>query len=192
MKTKKIGAREIAFTAVLLALCIASQLFKNLSIFITGPIINACIALAVLFVNLPCGIILSVITPLTAYLIAPSPVMTVVPWILAFIMGGNIVLAVAVWLLLKPGFTQEKKPWFKPLLWVFALVSALAKGLFMGATISWWLLPNFIPAESPLMNKLPVFQTTFSLYQFLTALIGMIYVFILFPVLKKVLARDGQ
>ncbi|MCR5278416.1 MAG: ECF transporter S component [Lachnospiraceae bacterium] len=186
MESKKFGTKQIAITALLLAICIASQFFKNLSIFITGPIINACIALAVLFVNLPCGIILSVITPITAYIIAASPIMTVVPGIIGFIMGGNIVLAVAVALLVKPGFTTEKRPYCKPMLWLFALISALAKGLFMGATISLWLLPTFIPAESPLMNKLPVFQTTFSLYQFLTALIGMVYVFILYPVLKKV------
>ena len=47
--TKKIfGTREIATTAILLAICIVSQIFKNLSIFITGPIINTCIVLAVL------------------------------------------------------------------------------------------------------------------------------------------------
>ncbi len=192
MESRKIGAKEIAITALLLAICIGSQFFKNLSIFITGPIINACIALAVLLVNLPCGIILSVITPITAYLIAASPVMTAVPGIIGLIMGGNIVLAVAVQLLLKGIFTAEKKPLLKPLLYVFAVCSALAKGLFMGATISYWLLPTFLPAKGPLREKIAVFQTMFSINQFLTALIGMAYVFILFPVLKKVLARDGQ
>ena len=61
-KESKFGTRQIATTAVLLAICIVSQVFKNLSIFITGPIVNTCIVLAVLMVNLPCGIILSIIT----------------------------------------------------------------------------------------------------------------------------------
>ncbi len=189
METQKITAKQIAITALLLAICIASQFFKNLSIFITGPIINACLALTVLFVNLPCAIILAVITPVTAYIIAASPIMMVVPGIIGFIMGGNIIFAVAVQFLLKEGFVKEKRPWCKPLLWLFGLLAALAKGLFMGATISFWLLPTFIPAESPLMNKLPVFQTTFSLYQFITALIGIVYVFILYPVLRKVIVK---
>ena len=52
-------------TGVLLAICIVSQFFKNLSIFITGPVVNTCIILAVLMINLACGIILSIITPVT-------------------------------------------------------------------------------------------------------------------------------
>ena len=113
--------------------------------------------------------------------------MTVVPGIIGFIMGGNIVLAVGVQLLLARPFATEKRPFLKPLLWLFAVVIALAKGGFMGATISLWLLPTFIPAESPLMAKLPVFQTTFSLYQVITAFTGMVLVFILYPILRKVL-----
>ena len=100
-KENKFGTRQIATTAVLLAICIVSQVFKNLSIFITGPIVNTCIVLAVLMVNLPCGIILSIITPITAYMIAMSPVMMAVPAIIIFIMLGNIVLAVAVEFLFK-------------------------------------------------------------------------------------------
>lgn len=188
MKSQRFGAKQIALTALLLAVCIASQFFKNLSIFITGPIINACIALTVLFVNLPCGIILSVITPITAYLIAASPVMTMVPGIIGFIMGGNIVLAVGVHVLLAKGMLTENRPFLKPLLWLYAVIIAAAKGLFMGATISFWMLPTFIPEESPLRAKLPVFQTTFSLYQAITAAIGMVLVFILVPVLKKVVS----
>ena len=96
VSNNKIGVKEIAITGLLLAICIVSQFFKNLSIFITGPIINACIVLAVLAANLVCGIILSFITPVTAYFIAASPVMTAVPLIVPFIMLGNAVLAVAV------------------------------------------------------------------------------------------------
>ena len=178
-KTKLISTRQLTTTGILLAICIVSQYFKNLSIFITGPIINACIVMAVLTVNLPCAIILSIITPITAYILAASPVMMAVPAILVFIMLGNIVLAVTVFFLLKKDLTLPKKAAFNPLNMVKAVLCALAKGVFMGLTISLWLLPTFIPAESPLRGKLQVFQTTFSLYQFLTACIGFIYVFLI-------------
>jgi hypothetical protein len=55
----------------------------------------------------------------------------------------------------------------------------------MGLTISLWLLPTFIPAESPLRAKLPVFQKTFSLVQILTASIGFLYVFVVMAAWRK-------
>ncbi|MFR7962063.1 MAG: hypothetical protein ACLU6P_17555 [Roseburia intestinalis] len=39
----KITTKQITTTAVLLAICIVSQFFKNTSVYITGPIINACL-----------------------------------------------------------------------------------------------------------------------------------------------------
>ena len=163
---KRFGAKQIAITAMLLAVCLVSQLFKNLSVFITGPIINACIVLTVLLVNLPCAILLSVITPVTAFIITASPIMKAVPAIIPFMEKET-----------------KKIPGVK--CWIMGLISSLLKGLFMGITISLWLLPTFIPEQSPLRGKMSVFQTTFSLYQFLTACIGFIYVFVMWQILKK-------
>lgn len=189
-KDKKFGAKQIAITAMLLAVCLISQIFKNLSVFITGPIINACIVLAVLIVNLPCALILSVITPVTAFIITASPVMKAVPGIIPLIMLGNASLAVAVHFLMKKDMLAENKaiPGIKN--WIMGLISSLIKGIFMGITISLWLLPTFIPEQSPMRAKLGVFQTTFSLYQFLTACIGFVYVFLIWNVLKKALSRE--
>ena len=177
--------RDIALTAILLALCILSQIFKNLSIFITGPIINACIVLAVFEANLPCAIILSIITPITAYFIAASPLMMAIPVILPLIMLGNIVLAVVSFLLFKKNVnvvnTQNKIVSFS---WK-AIVAALAKGIVMGLTISLWVIPTFLPAEGPLRENMSVFQMTFSVFQFITALIGFVYVFVVLAVLRK-------
>ena len=50
----------------------------------------------------------------------------------------------------------------------------------MGLTIALWLLPTFIPAESPLRDKLPVFQATFSVTQFITAIIAFVVLNIIF------------
>ncbi len=182
--SKTFGTKQITTTAILLAICIVSQYFKNLSIFITGPVINTCIVMAVLMVNLPCALILCVITPLTAYIIAASPVMMAVPAVIVFIMLGNAVLAVTVFFLLKKDMTKPGRAFINPMNMGKAVICALAKGAFMGLTISLWLLPAFIPAESPLRGKMPAFQTSFSLYQFLTACIGFVYVFLIMLALK--------
>ena len=57
----KLKTRQITVTAILLAICIVSQFFKNLNVYITGPIINAALILTTVYAGLACGIILSVI-----------------------------------------------------------------------------------------------------------------------------------
>ncbi|SFC93154.1 ECF transporter S component [Butyrivibrio sp. YAB3001] len=187
---KYFGTREITITAALLAICIVSQFFKNLSIFITGPIINACLIVAVLAVNLVSAIILSVITPVTAYLIAASPVMMAVPGIIPLIMAGNIVLVVTTHFLLKKSITKDSTVKGYVMNYFKAFICALAKGLFMGVTISLWLLPTFIPAESLLRNKMGTFQITFSVFQFITAVIGFVYALIIWMTIGKFLKNN--
>ena len=84
----KITTKQITTTAVLLAICIVSQFFKNTSVYITGPVINACLILAVLSVGIPCGIILSVITPVTSFFITGSPIIGAIPAIMPCIPSG--------------------------------------------------------------------------------------------------------
>ncbi|MBQ8946519.1 MAG: ECF transporter S component [Lachnospiraceae bacterium] len=181
--------KQIAVSAILLAICIASQFLKNLSVYITGPIINLCLILAVMMAGLTWGIVLSVITPVTAFLIAASPVMQAVPGIIPLIMCGNIVLVVMVALFFQPAITH-RRPLFSPRSIVAAILCALAKGLFMGLTIALWLLPTFIPAESPLRGKMGVFRMTFSVTQFVTAIIGFVYFFIIWTPLKKAVVKE--
>lgn len=185
-KTPKIGTKQIAMTAALLAICILSQVFKNLSIFITGPIVNACLILAVLMVNLPCAIILGIITPITAYIITGGGVMAAVPIIVPFIMMGNIMIVVMTFFLIKKEMREPKDMTVRIHKYIVAIVSSLAKGVFMGITISLWLLPTFLPAESPLRGKMSLLQTTFSLYQFITACIGFAYAFLVWTAMKHV------
>ena len=75
----KMKTRQITVSAIMLAICIASQFFKNLSVYITGPVINAALILTVLYAGLACGIILSIITPVTAFFITGIPVMAAIP-----------------------------------------------------------------------------------------------------------------
>ena len=53
----KIRTKQITVTAIMLAICILSQFFKNLSVYITGPIINAALILTILYAGTVCGII---------------------------------------------------------------------------------------------------------------------------------------
>lgn len=189
-ESSKFGTKQITITAVLLAICIVSQVFKNIHVLITGPIVNLCIVLAVLMVNLPCGIVLSIITPVTAYIIAASPVMTAVPAVIVFIMLGNIVLAVSVQVFFKKPFAKARSGEIKVSYVVRAVFCALAKSVFMGVTISMWLLPTFIPEGSPLRGKMKTFQMMFSVTQFATACIGFVYVFVVYFVLKQAFKRE--
>ena len=52
----KLTTKQIAMTAVMLAVCIVSQFFKNTSVFITGPIINAALVIVTVYCGLACGI----------------------------------------------------------------------------------------------------------------------------------------
>ncbi|MBR4528943.1 MAG: ECF transporter S component [Lachnospiraceae bacterium] len=188
-KTAQPITKQIAVTAILLAICILSQFLKNLSVYVTGPIVNLCLIMAAMSVGLVWGIILALITPVTAFLIAASPVMTAVPGIIPLIMLGNAVLVVCVYFLFRPAVTGGK-PLISIRSLLMALISCAAKGAFMGLTIALWLLPTFIPEASPLRGKMPVFQTTFSLTQFITAVIGFVYFFIIWTPLGKSLASD--
>ena len=95
----KIRTKQITVTAIMLAICILSQFFKNLSVYITGPIINAALILTVLYAGTVCGIILSIITPVTSFFITGSPIMAAIPAMFPCIMIGNIILVLCVGLL---------------------------------------------------------------------------------------------
>ena len=129
----KITTKQIALTGILLAICIVSQFFKNLSVFITGPIINACIIIAVLTAGLWCGIILSIITPVTAFIITGSPVMAAVPMMIPMVMLGNAILAIFVWLFYQKVLKNIDK---NIRLCIGMVVGSVVKAAVMGLTIS--------------------------------------------------------
>ncbi len=166
----KLSARQIAVTAALLAICIVSQFFKNTSVFLTGPVINACIILAGLYAGLSCGLILSVITPVTAFFISGSPVISAIPAIMPAIMIGNALLVVCTCLLNRRIHTKAGAA-------LSMLAGSVAKSLFMGIAISLILIPMLLPEK--MQPKMSVFQTTFSIVQLITAVIGSFYALII-------------
>ena len=52
-----ISTKQIAIGGVLLAIMIGSQFFKNLSVYITGPIVNVVLVIVTLTLGLVMGII---------------------------------------------------------------------------------------------------------------------------------------
>ena len=179
MKSK---VKYITAAAVLLAICIVSQLFKNLSVFITGPIINACLIIAVLTCGYFWGIVLSVLTPVTAFLITGAPVMKAVPALMPLIMAGNAVLVTVVWL-----FVRKKEKYLNVILG--GVIGSLLKAGFMTLTISYGVL-TIVPLPEKLQAMLTVLQTTYSVTQLITALIGTAYACIIWLALRRVYERD--
>lgn len=176
----KVTTKQITTTAALLAICIVSQFFKNTSVYITGPVINACLILAVLGGGMACGMILAVITPVTSFFISGSPIMAAIPAIIPCVMIGNILLVLGTGLL-------HKRIKGNGGLIAGMAVGSVVKALFMGVVISMILIPNLIPAA--MEAKMSVFQATFSVTQLVTALIGSVYAFIIRIPLKKVLGE---
>lgn len=173
--SKKITTKQIATAGVLLALMIVAQLFKNLSVYITGPIVNAILIIATLSLGPVIGIILSIISPLTAFLITASPIMKMVPLIIPAIMCGNIILCMFVHF-----FTRHiKKPLGLP---AGLITGSVFKAMFMGGVISNCLLVYMtsLPAE-----KLKAAQFTFSITQLITAAIGSALAFIIWIPLSE-------
>ena len=151
-------------TAVLLALCIASQFLKNLSVYLTGSIINAILVIATLSCGFWSGIAISLVTPVTSWLITGSPLVSALPVMMPLISMSNAVLVVFTALARK-----KEKFWVLPL---SLGVGSLAKGGFLWLTVVQWVLPILGPGSGLPEKALLAAKTTFSLTQVITALIG--------------------
>lgn len=187
----KITTKQLVQTALLLAICIASQYFKNLSVYITGPIVNLTIIIAVLAVGLWSGILLSIIAPITAFFFTGSPIMAAIPLMFPAVMAGNAVLAVTVW------YFQNKLS-FKGKLPVGLITGSVLKAIFMGVVIVLIILPIFgnnIAAKLPNPDALPkvlaTAKVTFSITQLTTALIGSALAYVIWLPLKKYLKTEN-
>lgn len=186
----KLTTKQIAIGGVLLAIMIVSQFFKNLSVYVTGPIVNLVLIIATLSCGLLLGLILSVIAPVTAFLITGgSPILVGIPLIIPAIMIGNMLLCIGVW------FFYSKFT-FKGRLATGLVVGSICKAAFMGAVIVKCLLPLFssnikVPAEK-LPAVIKVASTTFSVTQLVTALIGSALAYVIWLIAGKQLSNDAQ
>lgn len=186
----KITTKQLVQTALLLAICIASQYFKNLSVYITGPIVNLTIIIAVLAVGLWGGLLLSIVAPITAFFFTGSPIMAAIPLMFPAIMAGNAVLAITVWYF-------QNKTLFKGNLPVGLIVGSILKAVFMGIVIVLIILPLFgsniatqLPNPDALPKVLATAKVTFSITQLTTALIGSALAYVIWLPLKKYLKTE--
>lgn len=187
----KLSTRQLAAAALMLALAIASQFFKNLSVYITGPIINLILIITTLYCGILCGILLSIITPVTSFLITGSPLMAMVPGIIPCVMAGNILLVVCTGLIYKNSEAYSRKlkgSYFSIEILRLApgvVAGAALKAIFMGISIVMIVIPVFgkdVPAK-----LVTVAKTQFSITQLITALIGGVLACLIWPTLKKAL-----
>jgi len=186
----KITIKQITQTALLLALCIISQYFKNLSVYITGPIINAILIIATLSIGLFAGITISIIAPITAFFFTGSPIMAAIPLMFPVIMLGNVILVAIT-------YYFEKKQTFKYHLPTGLIIGSVAKSIFMGIVIVLILLPLFssniasrLPKPEALPAVLATAKTTFSITQLITALIGSLLAWLIWLRLGKALNKS--
>ena len=191
----KLSTRQLAQTALLLAICIASQFFKNLSVYITGPVVNTTIIIAVLAVGLWSGLFISVIAPVTAFFISGSPIMAAIPLMFPAVMGGNMILAVCTWYATR---YFQKKMKFIGSLPAGLIAGSVLKAAFMGIVIVLILLPAFggniaarLPKPEALPGVLATAKVTFSVTQLITSLTGSLLAYVIWMPLKRYLRAES-
>lgn len=185
----KLSTRQLVQTALLLAICIASQFFKNLSVYLTGPIVNTTIIISVLAIGLWSGLLISLVAPFTAFFITGSPIMAAIPLMFPAVILGNAVLAVSVWYF-------QNKVHFKWKLPAGLVAGSVLKAAFMGITIVLIILPTFgsniasrLPKPEALPAVLAAAKVTFSVTQLITALTGSLLAYLIWLPLQKYLKK---
>lgn len=130
--------RVLCRSALLLALCIASQFLKNTSPYITGSIVNAILIIATVSCGPISGVAISAIAPLTSWLITGSPVMSAFPMIVPSIIVGNQILVLLVWFFSKYFKDKQlkKMSFSDPHFRMVALIVFVACVLWAGLTIA--------------------------------------------------------
>ena len=175
----KFKVKYITVTAVMIALCILVQLFKNPAFvymtYCTGALINLILIIDTLYCGLTSGTILAVITPVTSFIITGSPLLSAVPAIIPCIMAGNEIIVLFAW------FIRRKK-YELNLLPICLVAGSFAKAGAMTLLIVNWVLPQFgsdLPAKLVKLAKV-----TYSTTQLVAALLGTFLACIIWPIVK--------
>ena len=177
MEAKGMTTKKIVQTGILLALCLVFQLLKGISVYITGPRVNAILILASLSCGWYSGVLIAVVAPLTAMLIGATPIVNAVPAMLPVIMIGNALIAVSAWL-----FRNRMLP-------LGLAIGSCLKAGFLWLTVWYVVLPVFgsgVPEKMQMAAK-----ATFSVTQLITAAIGSVIAWLVWTRLKKYLATEA-
>lgn len=172
---KKDFAKKLTRTAILLAVMLAVQLFKNISPYVSGPLVNVILIIATLGAGLWSGIVLSVIAPVSSFLITQAPIMPATHFTLfPVIMIGNIIIVLGAYLGRKTS---------KSLITGLAVGSVL-KWLAMWGAVSLVIIPIFSGLNENILIKITQMFTHLQLY---AAILGSIIAYIIWPPIKKAL-----
>lgn len=189
----KISTKQITTTGLLLAICIGSQYFKEMpfATYFTGTIVNATIILATLSVGRVSGVLLSVIAPITAFLLSGSPIMAAIPLMFPVIMIGNIILVLFT-------YHFDQMLTFKHHIQLGLLLGSIVKAAFLGIVVVLILFPllgDNIASELPKPEMLPKIlgaaKITFSIGQLITASLGSMVALIVWKPLKSFLRGEA-
>lgn len=173
---KNFTVRMLTRTALLLALCVGVQQFKNLSQFITGPLVNAILIIAALYVGFLGAAAIAILSPVFALLIAPSPILQAIPQMTILIAVGNLIIVLLAWL-----FRRKLLP-------VGLVIGSGLKALSLWGGVQLIILPMFSSALKPPM--IPALSAAFSVNQLITALTGSLIAWLVWLRLKK--TADAQ
>lgn len=170
----KRSARQVAETAVMLALLIALQsLTKPLGQFVTGSCVNAILALTVLLAGQNSGFAVALISPWMAFLLGIAPQPVVVP----AIMVGNLIYVELVYQLSGHGNGTLLR---RSIAWLVAAVCKFG--------IMYLMIDQFLASLLP-QPQAPKILAMFSWPQLVTALLGGGVALAVTPIAKKALKR---
>ncbi len=181
---KKNSVTKLSTAAVLLAIIIVMQLIKNVSAYISGPVINAAMVIAALELGTVWGLGFSVIVPIMSLFIAPASPMSMLSGAthyltIPIIIIGNIILVLAAKLGSKKG----------TVIFIISLAAgAVLKWLFMWGGGELILLRLF--SES-LGQMAAIVTKVFSVLQLYSSLLSIILIVPAYKALEKFKKSDS-
>lgn len=170
------NTKKITRTAILLAIMLVVQCFKNFSPYITGPLVNLILIVALMFVDFRSSVTLCVLAPITSYFITQSPVITATNFVaLPIIMIGNILYIICIYVFSR--YENDIK------LSIGLLFGSLLKWSFMFLSSEWILKTLFSDKLVGMLAK--KVGVMFGSLQLIAGLIGGILFFVVYKILKK-------
>ena len=170
-------------TALLIALLVSAQAFtRPFGQFVTGSLVNFILVVACIMVGLSSAAVVSVVSPLLAFIIIGVPVF---PVLIPFIMAGNLALVASFHFLSGKSFTDLTVRSY------IRIYAAAVAGSFLKFLVLWvgivQVALSFIPdIRQPQIDAMSL---AFSWPQLVTALIGSFLAVTVIPTLMKALKR---
>jgi len=170
----KFSVKKLVITALLLALVVVVQQLRWLHPqLITGPLVNAVLMVAAVWVGLYSGLAIAVLSPVFAFIFPPSPPLI---QIMPVIMVGNAALVFCTY------FLRNKNLAFG------LLLGSAMKAILLWVGVVYFVIPVFgrglpEPVQAALSGM-------FSYNQFITAIIGSIIVLSLKTRLDKAIKSN--